>query len=214
MKVLMLIISSNTDPIYNLHKDLWRSYMKLNEQIECYFIQYRDGPQELIEDTLWLSGKESFETIIHKTIDSLEYFLNLKEYDFIVRTNLSSVWNFEVLLTYLKTLPTNGVYSGIIGKYCDITYVSGSGFIMTPDVCNLLIKNKDEVFSVKIIDDVDIGLILLKNNVKITAGKRLDGTHYSNEHYHYRCKQRGNPIQEVSSMKKLIRDIYKDDIAS
>ena len=52
MKVLLLIISSDTDPIYAEHRKVWSSYMNSNPQIECYFIQYRDGPQA-IEDNIF-----------------------------------------------------------------------------------------------------------------------------------------------------------------
>ena len=96
MKVLMLIISSDTEPVYQEHRKIWSSYMNSNSQIDTYFIQYRDGPQEIEGNTFWLNGKESFQSIITKTLDSLDYFLKIKSYDFIVRTNMSS------LLSYLQ----------------------------------------------------------------------------------------------------------------
>lgn len=208
MKILMLIISSDTDPVYEDHRKLWRSYMKSSPYIDAYFIQYRDGELEKNEDTLWLPGKESFEGIIYKTIDSLEYFLNKDKYDFIIRTNLSSVWNFNAVLDYLSTLPSEKVYSGIIGNYKGISYVSGSGIIMTSDTCRILIENKNLAYSVGIIDDVDIGYTLAKCQIEYTVGKRVDGTMYVSNNYHYRCKLRNNPVLEIENMKQLIRVIY------
>ena len=94
----MLVVSSDTEPVYDGHRKLWLSFMNSNPQIECYFIQYRDGPQAIKGNTFWLTGKESFPAILTKTIDSIDFFLQKDKYDFIVRTNLSSLWNFNKLL--------------------------------------------------------------------------------------------------------------------
>ena len=191
----MLIISSDTDPVYAEHRKVWSSYMNSNPEIECYFIQYRDGPQEIEGNIFWLNGQESFAGIITKTLDSLEYFLRNK-YDFIVRTNLSSVWNFNALLKHLETLPREKVYTGIIGNHEGIFFASGCGFIMTPDVAKLLIVNRQIAESVKIMDDVDIGYTLSNAGITCSSGKRTDfycrqtylDSIYDPTAYHYRIK--------------------------
>lgn len=188
MKVLMLIISSDTEPIYAEHRKVWSSYMNSNPDIKCYFIQYRDGPQEIEGNIFWLNGKESFSAIITKTLDSLEFFLNKYSYDFIVRTNLSSVWNFNTLLKHLETLPREKVYNGFIGNHEGIYFASGSGFIMTPDVAKLLIENRTITESVKIMDDVDIGYTLHIVGISPSLGRRNDTLIYDETSYHYRLR--------------------------
>ena len=214
MKVLILIISSDTDPVYAEHRKVWLSYMNSKKEIECYFIQYRDGPQAIEGNTFWLKGKESFPAIITKTLDSLDYFLKKDSYDFIVRTNMSSLWNFNALLKYLETLPKEKVYNGAIGKNGSIPFVSGSGFIMSFDVAKLLIENRIIAESVKIIDDVDIGYALNKLGIECSSGKRkdcyyremYDESTYDSSIYHYRIKW-NNPnmrYEEVEVMQKLL----------
>lgn len=105
MKVLMLIISSDTEQVYAEHRKVWSSYMNSKKEIECYFIQYRDGPQAIEGNTFWLNGKESFPAILTKTLDSIDFFLKKDSYDFIIRTNMSSLWNFDALLKYLEHFP-------------------------------------------------------------------------------------------------------------
>jgi hypothetical protein len=196
MKVLMLIISSDTESVYGEHRKVWRSYMNSNPNIESYFIQYRDGPQAIEGDIFWLPGKESFPGIITKTLDSLDYFLNKGSYDFIVRTNMSSLWNFNALLKHLETLPNEKVYNGVIGTNMGINFVSGSGFIMSPDVARLLVENRKLAECVKIIDDVDIGYALNKLEIECSSGKRTDfysremynNSSYDPLAYHYRIK--------------------------
>lgn len=149
LKVLVLIIASDNEPRYIELQHLWRSYMHSDpEHIECYFIRgdhnlpisslYRlDG------DVLWSRTKEStIPGILMKTLYSFEYFQpRLKEFDFVIRTNLSSFYVFPRLLEYLETLPKTKCYSGPLARY-DLTAASGCGMIFSPDVVELIIKHR------------------------------------------------------------------------
>lgn len=219
MKVLMLIISSDTDQIYAEHRKVWSSYMNSKKEIECYFIQYRDGPQVIEDNTFWLNGKESFPAILTKTLDSLDFFLKKDSYDFIVRTNMSSLWNFNALLKHLETLPREKVYNGIIGEYHITHFISGSGFIMSLDVAKILLQNRQIAESVKVMDDVDIGYTLNKLKILPSLGKRTDyyyremydNSTYDSSVYHYRIKWHNTNMryQEVEVMKELLAKITK-----
>ena len=211
MKVLMLVISSDTEAVYADHRKVWLSYMNSNPQIECYFIQYRDGDQAIEGNIFWLRGEESFPAIITKTIDSLDYFLKKDSYDFIVRTNMSSLWNFNVLLKHLETLPKEKVYNGYIGHHNNILFVSGSGFIMSRDVANLLIENRQITESVKIIDDVDIGYTLTKLGIKHSLGRRNDTLVYNDTSYHYRIKNLDRTTEKYD-MLRILNSIYSFSI--
>jgi hypothetical protein len=199
----MLIISSDTDPVYEGHRDVWRSYMNSNSQIECYFIQYHDGPQELEGNTFWLTGKESFPAIITKTIDSLDYFLRRDSYDFIVRTNMSSLWNFNVLLKHLETLPREKVYNGFIGHHHGVTFVSGSGYILTPDVADILIKNRQEAEAHPELDDVAVGYTLNKLGVGMSLGRRNGMLVYDSNSYHYRIVKSDRATEKDTMLQLL-----------
>jgi len=179
--------------------------MNSDSRIQCYFIQYRDGPQAIEGNTFWLNGVESFPAILTKTLDSLEYFLK-KDYDFIVRTNLSSLWNFNVLLKHLETLPMKKVYNGFIGYLDDFQFVSGSGFIITSDVAKLLVENRQLAESVKIMDDVDIGYTLGIVGISPSWGRRNDTLIYDESSYHYRIKSvyRTKEFDIMTSLLKTI----------
>jgi hypothetical protein len=217
MKVLMLIISSDNKSVHSEHKKVWLSYMNSNPEIECYFIQYRDGSQAIEENIFWLTGKESFPGILIKTLDSFDYFMKRDSYDFIVRTNMSSVWNFNALLKYLKTLPSKKVYNGITTHFNDVTYCGGAGIIMTPDVVKLLLKNRHLAESVKHIDDLDIGFALNKLGIECVKGRREDvyytemytDSTYDPSHYHYRVRWHNNNMrfEEPAIMRDLVRKI-------
>ena len=206
----MLIISSDTDPVYAEHRKVWLSYMNSNPQIECYFIQYRNGPQEIEGNTFWLNGVESFEKIITKTLDSFNYFLK-NDYDFIVRTNLSSLWNFNVLLEHLETLPRKKVYNGFIGYFNNFQFASGSGYIITSDIAELLLQNRGLVESCPELDDVAVGFSLNKLGVYPSLGRRNDTIVYHDNSYHYRFKNFDRSV-EKNNMLRILNSIYNFSI--
>lgn len=201
MKVLMLIISSDSDPVYVEHRKVWSTYMNSNSQIECYFIQYRDGPQEIEGNTFWLNGVETFPAILTKTLDSIEYFS--KNYDFIVRTNMSSLWNFNVLIDHLETLPKEGVYNGFIGHFNNFQFASGSGYIITPDVAQLLLQNRKIAETYPELDDVAVGYTLNKLNINPSIGRRNDSLSYDERSYHYRFKNSDRSVEKNNMLRIL-----------
>ena len=117
--------------------------------------------------TLFVRGDECLiPGILHKTVEALSYFLSLTPtYDYVWRTNLSSVLDFAGLQQYLSSLDKpNGFYGGYIGKAlsddCNpIFFASGAGFLMSRDVALYLVENKS-LLRWDLIDDVAIGALL------------------------------------------------------
>ena len=136
---------------------------------------------------IYVPGHDSFENILSKTIDSVRWCLGHAKYDFIVRTNLSSFWDFRLLLQALEGMPRESLYSGIINWG---EYVSGCGIIFSADVCRKLIDMPKESNEA---DDQAIGTYLRAQNVPMHMGRRYDLTYEEGEqvptdHYHYRAK--------------------------
>jgi hypothetical protein len=225
MKVLMIIISNNEnqppyDPVYGALKSVWRKYMNIHPSIECLFLEHHDEKDKVIEDnTFYVKGQNTFHPGIRdKTIDCFEYFVNQEtQYDFIVRTNLSSLWNFGALIRYLETLPRQDIYSGIFGYHEGKHFISGAGFIITPDVVKKLLHNRELMNHVNVIDDVDIGYALYRIGVPFKPGTRQDFSStydflrykHNNDIYHYRIKMAyENRNNEPFIMEKLLEKIY------
>jgi hypothetical protein len=90
-------------------------------------------------------------------------------YDYVWRTNLSSVLDFEGLERFLSSskaldVGTNSLYAGYIGlgslnNGSSTFFASGAGFLMSRDVAMYLVENK-EFLRWDIIDDVAIGALL------------------------------------------------------
>jgi hypothetical protein len=166
--------------------------MNSNPNIESYFIQYRNAPEAIEGNTLWLSGQESFSGIIFKTLNAMEKLVR-PEHDFIIRTNLSSVWNFSALMKFLESMPPTGIYAGPKNEFYMCNYVSGTGIILSRDVCATLLQNKHLAATPRDIDDVDIGMAMKILNVPIYPTKRVDigddqPYEFNNDAFHYRLK--------------------------
>lgn len=182
-KVLILIIASDNHPAFaELHK-VWRSYMNRDpENIEAYFIKADPNlsePNKVVGDTIFTKGEESYKPgILKKTVLSMECMLqNGKKYDYILRTNLSSFYVFPRLLEFIQTLPEKNCYAShpllpsydIPAEFSQIAFGWGTGFILSRDLAEDMVKNKEELFlrSSEIPDDVLIGLFCSKRNIHI-----------------------------------------------
>lgn len=177
IKVLVLIIASDEEDFYVKLQKMWRSYMHYNpNQIETYFIKGDPNLPTLYkidQDVIWSRTHECFRPgIINKTLISLEAFLPrmANEFDYVLRTNLSSFYVFPKLLHFLQSCPTSNFYCGVRGE----GFASGSGFIMSPDVVQLLMKNDNLFNNIKANDDVLIGQSLLSKGIKIFPQNRID----------------------------------------
>jgi hypothetical protein len=227
MKVLVFIISNETkvpdyqhsytmphESIYTSHKQLWLQYMNLNPEYSCFFIEYHPEKNGIEGNTIYIQGTESFQPgIREKTIESFSLFLN-SDYDFIVRTNLSSLWNFKVLTKYLETLPRANLYSGPYGYHNGIHFASGSGMIITRDIMKLIVEKRKLCDEYNFMDDVDIGYLLNKIGIYPTGNSKTDVLNkemfqYNPSIYHYRIKFQDRNEEVV--IKKKILDLILED---
>ena len=99
-----------------------------------------------------------WDEILPNTIGGLMEILQNDKYDFLIRTNLSTYWNFESTITLLKSLPLQGVYAGPIRKTV-LTYVEGDAIILSEDTALKIIENQGLLNS-KLIDDLSLAKML------------------------------------------------------
>jgi len=216
----MLVISSDTHPVYSHHREVWRTYMKTHPDIDCVFLESRPlvFVPTLSSDTLTLRGLERYDTILAKTLEGLEYFLRRRSYTFVVRTNLSSVWDFRALLAYLQTCPRERLYAGQIGTHPEtgIRFASGAGVLMSADVAQILLATKQIALTISSLDDVGIAKALHAAGILPVPLPRVDILslqHYEESHhqippgaFHFRMKQAGDRRDEPETLRRLVRD--------
>jgi hypothetical protein len=217
----MLVIACETHPLFKQLKVEWRK--NTHPSVKNIFIQYSSNVDQITlvdDDTLFLPGTESFEGITRKTVESLEYFLNYTNFTHVIRTNLSSVWHYPRLISYLNTREMTGLFTGVMGTDNSRYFISGAGMYMSRDVAELLVKNKEKVYTYLFQDDLAISYALDDLGVKLTSSSnRFDlvtpELFNVNKHsiprnvHHFRLKQVGDRSVEPKFMKEIIELLPK-----
>lgn len=175
MKVLLLFIYSDWE-FYRKMLEVQKKYIHDFEEVDSYFIQMRENQNlELIieDDIIFVKGKENYMNIIFKTIKAIDFLFPQKKYDFLVRSNVSTIVNIPTLLSNLKKMPQEKIYTGcehfinlqwldhragiIDEKLWGTSFRGGISIILSSDLVSLILEKKDQI-RYDIVDDVTIGI--------------------------------------------------------
>lgn len=230
IKTLVLIIASEQLPIYVELQKIWKAYMHSDpEHFEVYFIKGDAKLPNLYtidNDIIWSQTDDWWipqsAGILNKTLLSLEAMVpRLHEFDYVLRTNLSSFYVFPRLLDFLKTLPKQRCYCG--SRVGNTEIASGCGFIMSTDVAQLLINNKDQLMGQKHTeDDMIIGTFFAQEELRLIPHNRVDlltlkawkniKKNIPQHEFHFRVKNADDQLRmtdELFIQRKLVKMFYK-----
>jgi hypothetical protein len=174
-RVLILVLASDTDPIYCKFQTAWRQAS--HPRADILFLKAHPnvrGEDFLHETTVYIGCPETLETVYEKQMRAFKLLRPiLGNYAFVFRTNLSSFVDIPKYLEFCTTLPRSGVYSGVVGHDAGTSFASGSGFTITPDLIHRLVEeNPPEV----LVDDVSIGAAMQSWGIPIVPAPRVDRT--------------------------------------
>ena len=182
MKILILSIY-NDNEVYSKFLELQKKYIHSKDNIEAYFITYGNHEEEILvkDNIISFKGEEGYMKITQKTIMALDYLINVENrtYDYVIRTNISTIIHLDNLVTYLENEPRENLYAGGLlfsidwmdynfGINEDTTqkynlhkfvFAQGTSIVLSFDVAKYILDNH-ELIHYEIIDDVAIGLLL------------------------------------------------------
>jgi beta-1,4-mannosyl-glycoprotein beta-1,4-N-acetylglucosaminyltransferase len=191
-KVIVLIIASR-EPSYDRFTEYWREYMNSRDDIYSFFI-YSDSTIKydfvVTRDTITHKSLEcNVPGIFLKTTASMNLCERIFEYDYLLRTNLSSFFHFPRMLSYLEKQPKTGFVASqfynlpnhpnkrsqqievneFFGKELNdrFVFLHGAAFILSQDIVAKYVNvvSSDTVSFNKVIglpDDVAISMLLCK----------------------------------------------------
>ena len=223
-KIIILILSSNNFSEYADMYEIWKKYMNIHPNIQSFFIENDKFLDEDIvlnkeNNTIYCKGDETYiPGILNKTIKSIDYCLNNFEFDYIYRTNLSTVVNLDKLYSYV--LNNSIDYAGNIYNKKD-DFVTGTGILLSKQACIKLVEDKS-LINHDIIDDVAIANALKKYykiihinryGIKNINDKIFENDNYitinKNPTYEFRCKSIVDSHKSTSLiMSKIYDKIY------
>lgn len=177
MKIINLIIYSNTTDVYKPMFDILNKYYSNYKNIKTYFISFDNNNEKFKNNDYYLDnnllifkGIESLVPgVLNKTLKALHYCKEF-EYDYIVRTNISTIINYNNLIKYLEKNPINfygGGENNILswngGGINDDTwygtnFISGTSIILSKKCVNFIIENENKIIK-EIVDDVSLGIL-------------------------------------------------------
>lgn len=184
MKILHIIIYSESNindnikegTYENMQKLLSNYYKKFNSNVSTYFVKYNKyvkstyGTEYYIEnDIIYIDGTETFiPGILEKTLLAFKY-LNNFDYDYLIRSNISTIIEFNRLISHLEKNPIDYYGAGKLvnlqwtgGGIFDSTwygtlFASGTSIIFTKKAVDEIVNNMNLV-RMDIIDDVSLGI--------------------------------------------------------
>lgn len=221
-KLIVLIIDSDDTQIYDHFRNTIKKYMNTSKDILTLFIRFDKNMESeiLLENsTLYFKGVDSLiPGVFQKTIKAFNYCLDNFSFDFILRTNLSSFYNYKLLEEKVSLLEKNGVVFGIELWSFNIRFPSGAGFIMSHDVVKLC-ANYNYIYWHCYPDDVCIGEVIMKYNISIIKADRYDyvspevqyNADNNKYHYHFRVKSNDRINYDSKIFDLLYRDIYENN---
>lgn len=217
MNIIILIIASDEDTKYIEMQNIWRRYMNNHSNIKSFFIKSTNNIDQNViidnsENTMYIKNHETYiPGILQKTISAIEFCIRNFEFDYIYRTNLSSLLDINKLYNFI--LNTSIKYGGVIGNYNGIKYASGSGFLLSKDTSLYLVENNN-LLNYQVIDDISIGELLNKKyNIDYIKRFNIVGLEdnyflYDNDIFHFRCKFDPHHSITLDIMNKLYKNIY------
>jgi hypothetical protein len=235
-KFIFLIYSTsklekeNTCYIYNDKYSFLKKYNKLyydlfKNDIKFFYIECNEIQEKIIieeGDYIYVKNKDSLiPGILMKSI-AATYLINKNYlYDYIIYTNLSTLWNIPVLLSLYEEIPKFRFFGGHV---IFNTFISGTGIIISKDLVPLLLKinlmNPKQDYN-----DVYISLFMHKYNEipifdlgtlsKYKMNYQIDDKNiipnYTDDILYFRIKNK-NIEMDITVYKVLIKLLYKIDI--
>ena len=224
MKLLVLIMGSRELMYPHLSENgVFATWGKLhipNVEIYTYYGEY--NKQEIRGHNIHLLKNDKDCT--GKTIEAFEFALKYFEFNYILRTTVSTFVRLDILYKHLNNAPRVKYFSGyLVGNNPESQFISGNNMIFSKDLIEDMIINKsyfldknsftdDCVISHYIIWDKKIEVYENFSRPEFSGSiDVLKGTpkNVLENHIFFRCKTGYDRMQDVEKLKYLYDIFYK-----
>jgi hypothetical protein len=189
-KAIVLVLASDQTELLQKFKLIYESYMNENTDVKVFFtygagIKFERKEHDLVYDDL----KETMMTpwMTTKVTRAMEYIDTHYDYDFLIRTNISTFWDFDALLKRLSTYPTEKFFTGRVGGSKD--FITGTSMVISRDIIKSIVENQrlinvkydywvaeDKLISFYITKNMGVNFIPSRNTALMEGYKEYDET--------------------------------------
>lgn len=212
VKAILLILASDNLPVYQEFRKIYQEYLYSNPNIKVFFVygnQHTFEPQEY--DLIYDDVEENYYPgMITKTIKAMEFIDKNYEYEFLVRTNLSTFWDFDRLLSRLDKQPKQKCVTGTLrqckykGKQSPL-YVAGVNLVLSNDMVKEIIKHKEEMCNWDLPEDWALSQIFI--NMSITPRASLPGAiHFMDKFQSFNEEE---VLREINKAREMNHDNFR-----
>lgn len=225
-------------PLFPYFKKIWESYMFENPNIKVLFVYGKDPNIERKNyDLVYDVVENNHPGMITKTLYAFKDIDATYDYDFLIRTNLSTFWDLHALETRLDKLPKQQCLVGTKvvrseSNPIEKDYVSGFDMVLSRDLVTGLIPHTQEVIDQKVwcsMEDLSICLgihkylgvdntvtpfsnsaafMSMKDKFDLEAYKRILAVKELGKLDHYRVKHRQDRNIDKEILLNLLKDTY------
>jgi hypothetical protein len=224
-RLLVVVIAGGTAPVYTALRGFWRmiSEKVAVDGVVVYLVGYNPSltAPTLHKGTLVFPGTDScIPGVLHESLDAVNYIYHNKlpghDAKHVLRTNLSSFWNFKGLLNWLATKPSNNFVSALVGVYGGAKFPSGAGYVLSRDLWMWILDNRSKL-NHRASDDVAVGELLATKSLEIDPMRRQDfvgpaevPSTFSGDYFHWRVKS-SMQTQDIAIFSSLFLSWYGPD---
>ena len=179
-RAVILVIASNDTSYYQKARSVWKAYMNRFPSIKVYMLYGAISlPDRDESDLVYDDISETLVPgILQKTLRAMKYVHDSCTYDYLIRTNISTLWDLRYIEPLLASCPVSRCYAGghnlyPMTIYSDTSIIltpdpiySGVSIILTPDLIKECISHQDK-FIMNLPDDIAIGFFI--NNIPYTS---------------------------------------------
>lgn len=227
-RLLVIVIAGGSRGlIYPSYRALWKAMADRVQSfgVHIYLVSFDPNVNETIFENhqLIFKGADTLVPgVLNETLMALDHIyannLTGSKAGFVLRTNLSSFWKFNLLLQWLKG-KLAPLVAAVIGGSGPGAFPSGAGTLMSVDVCkNMLALPREPLLKSIDPDDVVIGQAL-RPMAPITAMPRHDllggqpdvpGLLNNAGIFHYRIKS-PDELRDIGIMTWMFNEWFEED---
>ena len=229
MKLVVGVIATDNDDYQKNAQSVWKQYMHKNPNIKAFFLKFDNNKpnKSFVDDTFYChlnNDTETIETMVLKSLEFMKVMLEDDSWDYMLRTNLSSVFHWDRVLSLLHQnshfdVIANNVTPPFPNAWSVPIIPTGCGMFLSRKAVNGIVSEwlKDQVLLNFIHpDDVMIGILLGRAGFNVIANYPfeviLPYMGINHRYFHLRCKMFNEPhlriTYEIPMMEKWINTWY------